>query len=100
MKGPRTQLTEVGVISRKFVGSLAPKEENLEDVSNGEWGEFYDVAGNALESHPVREARAEKIQGPKKRGTYVKVPVTECWNNTGKAPIRIRFVDVNKGDHM
>ena len=29
---------------------------------------------------------------------YTKVPVEECWANTGKAPIATRWIDINKGD--
>mgnify|MGYP003324710779 CR=1 FL=1 len=33
-----------------------------------------------------------------KHEVYKKVPVEECWNVTGAAPIGTRWVDVNKGD--
>ena len=33
-----------------------------------------------------------------KYNTYVKVPRSECFERTGKAPIGVRWVDVNKGD--
>ena len=29
---------------------------------------------------------------------YTNVHKTECWNRTGKAPIQVRYVDINKGD--
>ena len=29
---------------------------------------------------------------------YEKVDVQECWNVTGKEPIGVRWVDINKGD--
>ena len=29
---------------------------------------------------------------------WTKVPISECYNNTGKAPIGTRWVDINKGD--
>ena len=35
-----------------------------------------------------------------KHGVYVKVPIEECWANTGKYPIHTRWVDVNKGDEV
>ena len=31
---------------------------------------------------------------------YVKVPIQECWDETGKQPIGTRWVDVNKGDDI
>ena len=33
-----------------------------------------------------------------KHGVYTKVPLEECWKETGMAPIGTRWVDVNKGD--
>lgn len=33
-----------------------------------------------------------------KRGLYVKVPLQECWDRTGKKPITVKWVDINKGD--
>ena len=29
---------------------------------------------------------------------YDKVKEEECWEKTGKAPIRVRWLDINKGD--
>ena len=29
---------------------------------------------------------------------YTKVPIEEAWGNAGKAPLKTRWVDVNKGD--
>ena len=33
-----------------------------------------------------------------KHGVYTKVSEAECWRVTGKAPIGVCWVDVNKGD--
>ena len=81
------------MISESFVGSVEPDEEYT--GYSDQWGEFYDVSGNALGSGKVHEARLEEIGGLKERGTYVKCPLEECWRVTGKGPIRTRFVDVN-----
>ena len=40
----------------------------------------------------------EEIGELAKHGVYEKVPITECWNKTGAAPIGTRWVEVNKGD--
>ena len=29
---------------------------------------------------------------------YCKVPLEECWRETGRKPIGVRWVDINKGD--
>ena len=34
----------------------------------------------------------------KEHGVYVKVPLGECWKETGRQPIGKRWVDINKGD--
>ena len=28
----------------------------------------------------------------------LKVPISECWNRTGKNPTPVKWIDVNKGD--
>ena len=33
-------------------------------------------------------------------GVYRKVPMEECWSETGKAPIKVRWLDINKGDEV
>ena len=100
LKGLKRQLQSDGVISRRFVGSVAPEEENcdewIEEYMRETWGEYYDIAGNALERSKVQAAKREEIEGLRQRGTYVRVPIAECWSITGKAPIRTRFVDVKK----
>ena len=34
----------------------------------------------------------------KKHEVYEKLPIEECWKETGKAPIGVKWVDTNKGD--
>ena len=33
-----------------------------------------------------------------KNVVYLKVPRWQCYERTGKAPVKVRWVDVNKGD--
>ena len=33
----------------------------------------------------------------KERGIWESRPVEECWANTGKEPVTVRWVDTNKG---
>ena len=49
-----------------------------------------DVSGAALDPKGVRKAREEEIQYVKKMNLYTKVPTTECYARTGKAPISTR----------
>ena len=61
--------------------------------------EFWDdISGKKLNSELVYKARAEEIEEFRKHGVYIKVPISECMNVTGKKPIGVRWVDINKGD--
>jgi hypothetical protein len=97
LKGLKKQLTCDGVISERFIGSVEPEEERVEDVED--WETYCDESGIPLETGMVKEARRDEVDGLKGRGTYVKRTLEECWRVTGRAPIKTRYVDINKGDH-
>ena len=62
-------------------------------------GEYYDdVTGGRLCDREAAEARKKEIEYFRKMQVYVKVPKDECWQKTGKAPIKTRWIDINKGD--
>ncbi len=62
-------------------------------------GEVYDeITGAALPPELVRQARAEKIKFMLDWGVWERALTTDCWRETGKAPIGSKWVDVNKGD--
>ena len=44
------------------------------------------------------KARREEIKYFNEMGVYTKVDLKESWDETGKAPIAVRWVDINKGD--
>ncbi len=46
----------------------------------------------------VIKERMEEIAEFRKHNVYTKVPVQVCRDRTGKGPIGVRWVDVNKGD--
>ena len=50
-----------------------------------------------LEYEKVLDARTEELGEVAKHQVYYKVPIKECWDNTGKAPIKTRWIDINKG---
>ena len=56
------------------------------------------MSGKELNPELVREAREEGMQEFRKHEVYVKVPIQQCWDRTGKNPIGVRWVDINKGD--
>ena len=59
-----------------------------------------DLSG--LESDPIKvqEARMEEMKEFSNHQVYIKKPIKECWDNTGKEPIGTRWVDINKGDKI
>ena len=44
------------------------------------------------------KARAEQLGEVRKFSIYGKVPIQNCWNDTGKDPIGVRWLTMNKGD--
>ena len=57
-----------------------------------------DQTGAPLKQALTKQARCEEIVYFKDMNVYTKVPVKECWANTGKAPIATRWIHINKGD--
>ena len=57
-----------------------------------------DVSGEALSPAMVVAARKEEIKYFHDMKVYKKVPRAKCFEATGKAPISVRWIDVNKGD--
>ncbi len=72
-----------------------------EDEQLAAWttGEVYDeITGAALPPQLVQQARAEEIKFMLDWGVWERALITDCWAETGKAPIGSKWVDVNKGD--
>ncbi len=46
----------------------------------------------------MKKARTEEMAEFQKHKVYRKVPIKEAWEKTGKAPLEIRWIDINKGD--
>ena len=59
-----------------------------------------DVSGAELDPKQVRKAREEEVEYVHKMKLYDKVPTSECYQRTGKAPISVRWIDINKGDQQ
>ena len=57
-----------------------------------------DVTGAELDPTMVKQARKEEVGYVRKMGLYKKVSLDECWLRTGRKPIQVRWIDVNKGD--
>lgn len=70
-------------------------EESYDEELEKAWD---DVTGAELNPAKVQVARQEEISYIRKMKLHRKVPEEECWNNTGKAPMKLRRIDINKGD--
>ena len=98
LRGIRQQLQENGLMSLNHNEAGTVCEDRSEQ--HNEYLEYFvdDVSGAALKSHLVREARDDEVRGIDKCKVWDKVPISECYTNTGKAPVGTRWIDINKGD--
>ena len=79
------------------IGARDPIEEG-NDQAMQSYETWDDVSGKPLDTAKVKKARKEEMVEFAKHGVYHKVPIQECWDKTGKAPLGIRWIDINKGD--
>ena len=89
--GLMDQMRLDGRIEPGLLGMICPTEEGGEEA----WD---DVTGKRLSIDGVRKAREEEIFEFRKHGVYIKASIEECYKVTGKAPLKIRWIDINKGD--
>ena len=59
---------------------------------------FDNLSGAPLPPKLVEKARKEEIDFMVDWQVWEEVPVSHCWQATGKGPLGGRWVDVNKGD--
>ena len=57
-----------------------------------------DLTGQPLRDELVRAARAKELDFFCSKGVWMKVPRRRSFEKTGRPPISVRWVDVNKGD--
>ncbi len=57
-----------------------------------------DLTGQVLRDDLVRAARLKELEYFTSKGVWVKVPMGRARQATGRSPITVRWVDVNKGD--
>ena len=73
-------------------------DEKENDIFDENFIAVDDVSGKNLVPSLVKRARRDEIDYIKKLGVYKKVPKSKCHGITGKKPIQVRWIDVNKGD--
>ena len=68
------------------------------DACEDESEEYWDaITGMKLDSKLVRMAQAEEVQYYRSMKVYTKVDRSVAFSKTGRAPIKVRWVDHNKG---
>ena len=74
---------------------------NVYGPEQGYSGQFVDdTTGQVLKDEWVRAARMKELEYFTKKGVWIKVPRDRARQATGKSPISVRWVDVNKGDEL
>ena len=85
----------------KVAKDLVKQHQGVEEDYENELHEALDdVSGAELNPRTVRQARQEEIDYVNKMRLYDKVPISECKGVTGKSPVTVRWVDINKGDQL
>ena len=59
-----------------------------------------DLTGQVLKDELVLEARMKELAYFRDKGVWSKRPRSEARAKTGKGPVSVRWVDVNKGDDI
>ena len=57
-----------------------------------------DLTGQILKDELVLKARMVELEFFHSKGVWIKVPISDARRRTGRSPISVRWVDVNKGD--
>ena len=58
------------------------------------------VVWKKLDEAEVRNARLDEIKQFYAHGVYETAPIEKCWSATGKKPIQVKWIDINKGDEV
>ena len=117
--GFRNQLRKDGVCKDGFVGMLESRMEGEEVpvaspcfLLTNDKGSILkvqiesdkvfrdDLTGQLLDPELVRAARKKELEYFDGEDVWVLRPIDECRRVTGKAPVTVRCVDVNKGDDL
>ena len=97
LRGLKRQMTKDGMINSLEFGPV--NEEPAEDWEL-EFPDVYDqVSGQLLDPKLVAKARADELGYVHRYHVYTKVPVQQCLDRAGKNPVKVKWIDINKGDH-
>ena len=71
-----------------------PPEESNDDLLDQARD---DHTGESLDAKKVKEARQLEMEYHDKMHVFDKVLIAQCWERTGKAPLKERWVDIDRG---
>ncbi len=76
-------------------------QQTLYGPEQGYSGKYKDdLTGQTLKDELVAAARLKELEYFNRKGVWVKVPHQRARQRTGRQPITVRWVDVNKGDEQ
>ena len=96
LRGPKAEMEKHGMLNSMEVGPVNQEPNpDYEEI----YPEIFDqVSGKPLDAEKVKAARALEIEYVHRYGVYEKVPWQTSLDRLGKKPIKVRWVDINKGD--
>ena len=111
LTGLRDQLRSDGVVIDGIVGMHEMPDEHVEQTcvnvdghalrfDNGEGPFFDDLTKQELSTPLVKAARRKELQYFEDKHVWRRVPISEAVRASGRPPITVRWVDVNKGDDV
>ncbi len=106
IKGMTAQLLYNGMVKPGEIGIFAldddgDVETKIRSAEHGYSGKYRDgISGQLLRDDLVHEARRKELEYFCSKGVWIKKPKHEARQQTGRGPISVRWVDVNKGDDM
>lgn len=97
--GLKDPMCKDGRLEARCLGSLCPIDEDGKEYQDYQHCEFWDeLSGAPLRKEGVIRARKDELGQFRKHTVYVKRPLKESYEVTGKGPIGVRWIDINKGD--
>ena len=108
LKGVQKELLKVGELSSlssKLAGPVPEEPEPEVDWDSYKVPSagkvYYDSnTGAELDPEQVVKARTDELGWIHRQKVYTKVPLEECYQNTGHPPITLKWLDRNKGDEQ
>jgi hypothetical protein len=104
LEGFAAQLRRDGTTEARCIGLITEcdlvQEADVDWSAEEGWSHIDDVSGKPLNSERVTLARSDELAYIRKMGVYRKVPLADCFAATGRWPIKVKWIDINKGDEQ